>query len=77
MKANILITDDDTSFSFLLKEELEGEEYAVDVVNDGKYAIESLKRKYYDLLLLDLRMIDVQGEVARVQAHVHDTGEGV
>jgi DNA-binding NtrC family response regulator len=62
MKANILITDDDTSFAFLLKEELEGDGYAVDVVNDGKYAIESLKRKYYDVLLLDLRMTDVQGE---------------
>jgi DNA-binding NtrC family response regulator len=63
MKANILITDDDTAFSFLLKEELESDGYAVDVVNDGKYAIESLKRKYYDVLLLDLRMTDIQGEV--------------
>jgi DNA-binding NtrC family response regulator len=62
MKANILITDDDTSFAFLLKEELEGEGYSIDVVNDGKYAMESLRRKYYDVLLLDLRMIDVQGE---------------
>lgn len=62
MKANILISDDDTAFSFLLKEELETDGYSVDVTTDGKYAIENLKKKYYDVLLLDLSMTEVHGE---------------
>lgn len=62
MKANILISDDDNAFSFLLKEELENDGYSADVTLDGKYAIENLKKKYYDVLLLDLKMTEVHGE---------------
>jgi len=59
---NILITDDDQTLCYLLKEELVNEGYDVDITFDGKYAIENLKKKSYDLLLLDLEMTDVQGE---------------
>lgn len=59
---NILITDDDQTLCYLLKEELVNEGYEVDITFDGKYAIENLKKKSYDLLLLDLEMTDVQGE---------------
>lgn len=58
----ILITDDDQTLCYLLKEELVNEGYSVDITFDGKYAIENLKKKTYDLLLLDLEMTDVQGE---------------
>ncbi|MCF6270487.1 MAG: sigma-54 dependent transcriptional regulator [Melioribacteraceae bacterium] len=58
----ILITDDDQTLCYLLKEELINEGFAVDITFDGKYAIENLKKKTYDLLLLDLEMTDVQGE---------------
>lgn len=58
----ILITDDDQTLCYLLKEELINEGYEVDITFDGKYAIENLKKKTYDLLLLDLEMTDVQGE---------------
>jgi len=58
----ILITDDDQTLCYLLKEELVNEGYAVDITFDGKYAIENLKKKTYDLLLLDLEMTEVQGE---------------
>lgn len=58
----ILITDDDQTLCYLLKEELVNEGYVVDITFDGKYAIENLKKKTYDLLLLDLEMTDVQGE---------------
>ena len=59
---HILITDDDQTLCYLLKEELVNEGFAVDITFDGKYAIENLKKKSYDLLLLDLEMTDVQGE---------------
>ena len=47
---------------YLLKEELVNEGYNVDSVYDGKDAIESLKRKTYDVLLLDLEMREIHGE---------------
>lgn len=60
--SKILIADDDENLCYLLKEELINEGYNVDIVYDGKDAIESLKRKTYDVLLLDLEMREVHGE---------------
>ncbi|MGK9475374.1 sigma-54-dependent transcriptional regulator [Melioribacter sp. OK-6-Me] len=60
--AKILIADDDETLCYLLKEELVNEGYRVDVVYDGKYAIEKLKSIPYDILLLDLEMKEVHGE---------------
>jgi DNA-binding NtrC family response regulator len=64
MKKNskILIADDDETLCYLLKEELINEGYQVDIVYDGRYAIESIKQKNYDLLLLDLEMHEVMGD---------------
>ncbi len=58
----ILIADDDEILAYLLKEELVNEGLSADIVNDGKYAIENLKKKSYDLVLLDLEMKEVHGE---------------
>ena len=60
--SKILIADDDENLCYLLKEELVNEGYNVDTVYDGKDAIEGLKRKSYDILLLDLEMHEVHGE---------------
>ncbi len=60
--SKILVCDDDETLCYLLKEQLLEEGFAVDAVYDGKYAIEIIKRKNYDLLLLDLNMREVQGE---------------
>ncbi|MCX6150376.1 MAG: sigma-54 dependent transcriptional regulator [Ignavibacteriales bacterium] len=64
MKKNskILISDDDETLCYLLKEELINEGFNVDAVYDGKYAIENLRNKNYDLLLLDLQMKEIAGE---------------
>lgn len=61
-EARILITDDDEVLCYLLKEELVNAGFSVDVVYDGKYAIEQVNKKNYDLLLLDLEMKEVSGE---------------
>ena len=58
----ILIADDDETLCYLLKEELVNEKYNVDIVYDGKYAIEKLKIKNYDILLLDLEMQYISGQ---------------
>jgi len=68
--AKILIADDDETLCYLLKEELVNEGHNVDTVYDGKDAIENLKKKTYDVLLLDLEMKEVHGE--KVLAFVKD-----
>lgn len=60
--SKILVCDDDETLCYLLKEQLLEEGFSVDTVYDGKFAIENIKRKNYDLLLLDLNMREVQGE---------------
>jgi len=60
--SKILICDDDETLCYLLKEQLLEEEFSVDTVYDGKYAIENIKSNSYDVLLLDLNMKEVQGE---------------
>lgn len=60
--SKILIADDDETLCYLLKEELVNEKFLVDIVYDGKFAIERLKEKDYDILLLDLEMQFVSGE---------------
>jgi len=59
----ILIADDDETLCYLLKEELISEKFSVDIVYDGKFAIDKLKEKSYDVLLLDLEMTSVSGEM--------------
>jgi len=60
--SKILICDDDETLCYLLKEQLLEEDFAVDTVYDGKYAIDTLKKNNYDVLLLDLNMKEVSGE---------------
>ncbi|HQF43113.1 MAG TPA: sigma-54 dependent transcriptional regulator [Ignavibacteriaceae bacterium] len=70
--SKILVCDDDETLCYLLKEQLLEEGFSVDAVYDGKYAIEAIKAKNYDVLLLDLNMRDVQGE--EVLKFVKDAG---
>ncbi|MDQ7817777.1 MAG: sigma-54 dependent transcriptional regulator [Melioribacteraceae bacterium] len=60
--SKILIADDDETLCYLLKEELVNEGHDVDIVYDGKDAIENFRKKSYDVLLLDLEMREVHGE---------------
>jgi len=60
--SKILVCDDDETLCYLLKEQLLEEGFSVDTVYDGQFAIEAIKRKNYDILLLDLNMKEVSGE---------------
>lgn len=62
INSKILLADDDETMCYLLKEELLDKGYLVDIVYDGKFAIENLKKKNYDLVLLDLEMKEVNGD---------------
>lgn len=60
--AKVLVCDDDETLCYLLKEQLLEEGFVVDTVYDGGLAIDAIKGKNYDLLLLDLNMGEVSGE---------------
>ena len=73
--SKVLVCDDDETLCYLLKEQLLEEGYSVDAVYDGKYAIEAIKSKNYEVLLLDLNMREVQGE--EVLKFIKDSGYNV
>ena len=60
--SKILVCDDDETLCYLLKEQLLEEGFSVEAVYDGAYAIDAIKKKHYDILLLDLNMKETSGE---------------
>lgn len=60
-KKKILLAEDETVISKALCIKLSEQGYLVDVVRNGKDAINKLKEKSYDLLLLDLMMPVING----------------
>ena len=61
MKKKILIVDDDRSLCEELEEILTDEDYLVDKVFNGKRALSILLDNNYDLLLLDLKISEIDG----------------
>lgn len=57
----ILVVDDDEVTCNLLEEVLSKEGYAVDKALDGREAIDKGENRPYDIVLTDIRMIDVDG----------------
>ncbi len=58
---SILIVDDDISLTKILREELTSVGYDVEVINDSTEAFKRLQSEFYDLILLDLKMPEVDG----------------
>lgn len=57
----ILIVDDDAAHRLMLKKLLGGWGYAVAETDDGSGAIEEVRKRSYDLVLMDIRMLKVPG----------------
>jgi two-component system OmpR family response regulator len=57
----ILICDDNPDILELLRMVLEGEGYLVRAVASGREVVERIRKEQVDLLLLDLRMPDLDG----------------
>ncbi len=60
--SKLLICDDDETLCYLLKEQLLEEGFAVDTAYKGSTSIDLIKKKSYELLLLDLNLQDMSGE---------------
>jgi len=57
----VLLVEDDEAIGDLVKYNLERQGFAVDWVLDGKEALERLKEKKYDIIILDLMLPSVDG----------------
>lgn len=62
--ARILVAEDTGIHSELARHMLQHEGYVVDVVADGRAAVQAFSRKHYDLVLLDCRMPGMDGFAA-------------
>lgn len=61
METKILIIDSDKSFVKGLQYSLEQEGYSMDISHTGKDIIEKIRKNKYDLVLLDLVLVDFNG----------------
>ncbi len=58
---NILIADDEIEFASTLATRLELRGYGTQIVNSGEATLEAVSQQVPDLLLLDLKMPDLDG----------------
>ncbi|MCF6335782.1 MAG: sigma-54 dependent transcriptional regulator [Spirochaetales bacterium] len=61
IKKSILIIDDDTGHRLMLRASLDGKEYEISEAESGEEAIEMVTDKFFDLVLLDLKMKEMDG----------------
>lgn len=57
----ILLVDDETAISDLLKVYLTNEGYFTDICNNGRDALDKIKHQDYDLAILDIMLPDIDG----------------
>ena len=60
-KCRILVVDDDNAHRIMLRTLIGGWGYTVSEANDGAVAIDQVKGQSYDLVLMDVRMVQVSG----------------
>jgi DNA-binding NtrC family response regulator len=61
MSTKILLVDDEEKFTEVLSERLVSRGFHVDITNSGPAAIEKVKEKTYDAIILDLAMPEMDG----------------
>jgi len=60
-KLDILIVDDDLAHRVMLKKLIGGWGYNASEADDGAVAVEEVRRRSFDLILMDIRMVKVSG----------------
>jgi len=61
MKQKILVVDDDPSLRHMLVTVLSEEGYKVHSADDGRMAVARVEEQFYDLVLMDVRMVEMGG----------------
>ena len=59
--ARIFLVEDDLSFGSVLKSYLELNDFQVDWVDDGKYAVDHFRKGAFDICILDVMLPHVDG----------------
>jgi two-component system response regulator HydG len=60
-KKTVLVVDDDSAHRTMLKTLVGGWGYYIDEADDGSVAIEAVKKRPFDLILMDVRMLKISG----------------
>ena len=61
MKPTILVVNDEASHRQMIEAVLSAEGYEISQADDGRSAIAAIEKKFYDLLIMDVRMQEVGG----------------
>ncbi|MHC1789273.1 response regulator [Solidesulfovibrio sp.] len=66
----ILLAEDDVNHATLARQTLEDDGHRITAVSDGKRALEAMIHETYDLVLLDMRLPELDGRelIGRVRA---------
>jgi len=70
-KSSILVVDDDSGHRTMLKTLLNGWGYGIFDADDGSEAVGMVKKRSFDIVLMDLKMIKMSGmeALSKIQAH--------
>jgi DNA-binding response OmpR family regulator len=60
-KKKVLVADDDSDFTGVVRAILEHAGFAIDTASNGEEALKAIKKQTYDLLILDVVMPKVDG----------------
>jgi two-component system response regulator HydG len=61
MKPKILVVDDEASHRKMIEAVLSDEGYEIKQADDGQAAIDAVEKRFFDLILMDIRMAEVSG----------------
>lgn len=70
-QARILVIDDDENITQVVAAILQDKGYSVDVASSGSEAIRKSETEHYDLMLIDIRLPDMEG--TELLSRIHDT----
>jgi DNA-binding NtrC family response regulator len=70
-KKSILIVEDDKAIIKSFKDILQSEGYSVDTAETGREAIQKSKAQFYNLVLLDIKLPDMEG--TKLLTTMHET----
>ena len=70
--SRVLIIEDERETAMPVKEALEIHHVEADIASDGEKGLRMFRERYYDLILLDLKMPEISGEMVLTEIRKED-----